>query len=321
MYEKLEESKKSSTEKKSNALSPEEQLSLIQRDLHSALDLLKKEKVSLETFQEFVLTYGLDGWDQLPREHQLCWLHGNEFYVPLELLPGRRDQRYLKFSTKKSHKEAIRLVVFDILKGGHQTLAMNYFLTDFLLKQKKTSRLGTTLAELLYLNNYLLSTKVLSGKMLKRIKEDQYGNIVPDLKSLIRSPEKYKEIFKYFKDRFDDFLFSSDEEKEISKNNSWNDYFKYEGVVVKHLKSPLVPERKRGYNDKGHLPDPTKPKVDLSEDLGPIADQIDFWSNFSKKSLPNFKQFLRELNEKYDKDTHKNKETTPSKSKDSDKED
>jgi hypothetical protein len=201
---------------------------------------------------------------------------------------------YLVYSTPKGEKEAIKIIVHDLLIGGHLNLGKIYFLTHFLLKQRKYSKLAGTIANLLYLYNGLLETKVSKDQKYKMVSESDYGRYLPELKKLFKSREVYRKVVDYFTKQLGDFLFSREESKHIDYDSL---SFQKE---LRQTRKPVIPQRKRGYNDKGHLPDPTKPKVDLEEN-SEISDHKLFWSEYIRNVLPEFKKLISSFIEEAEK--------------------
>jgi hypothetical protein len=139
--------------------------------------------------------------------------------------------------------------------------------------------------------------------------EKDYGKFLPELKKLFNSRENYKKVVEYFSEELGDFLFTRKEAQNIDFENL---QFQKEQRLVR---KPLIPQRKKGYDDKGHLPDATKPKLDLEVD-SEILDHYNFWSEFIEKILPNFKEFLKKLprEEKESKDSSEGSSDNSSKS-------
>jgi hypothetical protein len=280
-------------------LSDEEVSKKIRRSLDSALETVRKnKKLNLENFQEFISLYGLDGYLELQSPSQPCWSKGKQTKIPITRPSERGLVSYLVYSTPKGEKEAIKIIVHDLLVGGHLNLGKIYFLTHFLLKQRKYSKLAGTIANLLYLYNGLLETKVSKDQRYKMVNESDYGRYLPELKKLFKSREVYREVVKYFSEQLGDFLYTREESKHIDYDNL---SFQKE---LRQTRKPVIPQRKRGYNDKGHLPDPTKPKIDL-EECSNISDHETFWSEYIRNVQPEFKDLLRKFLKEAEKKTSK----------------
>jgi hypothetical protein len=267
----------------------EELTKKIKTSLDSALKVVRKNKpVKLEHFQEFISQYGIDGFQELQNPSQPCWSKGKQSKIPISLPTQRGEVEYLVYSTPKGEREAVRIIVHDLLIGGHINLGKLYFLSNFLLKQRKYSKLAGTIANLLYLYNRMLATKVADDDLYYLVSEEKYGRFLPELKRLFKSRENYREILKYFTEELDDFLFNKEEAKNIDYDNL---RFVNE---VRQIRKPHLPQRKRGYDDKGHLPDPSKSSVDLGESSA-ISDHYDFWSEYLTKVRPQFNEFITKL--------------------------
>lgn len=276
-------------------LSDEEVSQEIARSLDSALETVRKnKKLNLENFQEFISLYGLDGYLELQSPSQPCWSKGKQTKIPITRPSERGLVSYLVYSTPNGEKEAIKIIVHDLLVGGHLNLGKIYFLTHFLLKQRKYSKLAGTIANLLYLYNGLLETKVSKDQRYKMVAESDYGRYLPELKKLFKSREVYRKVVDYFTKQLDDFLFTREQSKHIDYDNL---SFQKE---LRQTRKPVIPQRKRGYNDKGHLPDPTKPKVDLEEN-SEISDHKLFWSEYIRNVLPEFKKLISSFIEEAEK--------------------
>jgi hypothetical protein len=244
----------------------------------------------LENFQEFVSLYGIDGYHEVQSPSQPCWSKGKQVKVPLTRPSQTGEVTYLVYSTPKGEREAVRILVHDFLEGGHLNLGKNYFLSYFLLKQRKYSKLAGTIANLLYLYNNLLERKLSEEQLYTLVNESDYGHFLPEMKKLFKSRENYRKVEEYFTRELGDFLFTRKDAKNIDYNNL---------TFVKELRQirkPNLPQRKKGYDDKGHLPDSTKPKQDLEKDSA-ISDHHDFWSEYIQRSLPEFKEFIKSLKE------------------------
>jgi hypothetical protein len=134
----------------------------------------------------------------------------------------------------------------------------------------------------------MLATKVADDELYYLVSEEKYGRFLPELKKLFKSRENYREILKYFTEELDDFLFNKEEAKNIDYDNLR--FIK----EVRQIRKPHLPQRKRGYDDKGHLPDPSKSSVDLGES-SEISDHYDFWSEYLTKVRPQFNEFISKL--------------------------
>jgi hypothetical protein len=261
----------------------------IRKSLDSALKAVQKNKsLKLENFQEFISLYGLDGYLELQSPSQPCWSKGKQTKIPISRPSEGGMVSYLVYSTPKGEKEAVKIIVHDLLEGGHLNLGKLYFLTHFLLKQRKYSKLAGTIANLLYLYNFLLEMKVSEEQRYKMVNESDYGRFLPEMKKLFKSREVFRKVEEYFTKELGDFLFTREESKNIDYDNL---SFQKE---LRQVRKPIIPERKKGYTDKGHLPDPTKPKIDLEEN-SEISDHKYFWSEYVRNVLPEFKKFISKL--------------------------
>lgn len=259
------------------------------KSLDSALKVVRKNKsLKLENFKEFIGLYGIDGFNEVQSPSQPCWSKGKQTLIPITRPSEGGMVTYLSYSTPKGEKEAIKIIVFDLLEGGHLNLGKLYFISYFLSKQRKYSKLAGTITNLLYLYNFLLETKVSKEQRYKLVLKSDYGHFLPDLKKLFKSREAFREVEKYFTRELGDFLYTREESKSIDFNNL--QFIK----ELRKIRKPILPQRKKGYNDKGHLPDPTKPKIDL-EEHSVISDHKYFWSEYLTKTLPEFKKFISEL--------------------------
>lgn len=287
--------KKSKQDEKKLKFTDEDIQKEIRKSLTSALKEVQKNKpIKLENFQEFISLYGIDGFLETQKPSQPCWSRSRTSKIPLTRPSSSGAVEYLVYSTPHGEEKAVRIIVHDLLIGGHITLGKLYFLSYFLLKQRKYSKLGETIANLLYLYHNLLDTKVSQDYRYDLIVKGDYGHYLPELKKLFKSREVFRKVVEYFTEEFGDFLYTREE----SKNIDYDD-LKFQ-KEIRQIRKPVLPQRKKGYDDKGHLPDPTKSKIDLSED-SEISDHYNFWSEYIENALPRFKDFIKKIQKETEK--------------------